>query len=144
MIEPKIRAYLNIEGDEFDIDSLSQKLQIRPTDFYIKGDAIHKSGSNQLSRLQRFRTSTCWMFSTPEIETYYLEEVTSLLCSNFIGKEKDIQNFLIENKLVASLILVVICTPTKVPALILDQMILEFSNSIGVVRVEFDTYINPD
>ncbi|MDR1285831.1 MAG: DUF4279 domain-containing protein [Campylobacteraceae bacterium] len=88
---PKIMLELVVYSDYFDIDSFSDFIHTKPTDYCFKGDIS--------PTYKVVRKSTRWEYSSGYIETYYLEELSNQFVEQFSSLAKKISEYTSKNKL---------------------------------------------
>ena len=78
MEKTTIMAELSAIGDNFNPDQITERLAIKPTEQYRKGD---------FSKLNFEREESCWTISTGYVETLYVEDVLNQLIHIMSGKK---------------------------------------------------------
>lgn len=88
----QIKIILSFYGDIFDHSELTEKINIKPTTFWTKGETLKH-------RKDILRKETAWEYSTDFIETLDLEQVCDLILDKFYSKKEVISNYLKTNQL---------------------------------------------
>lgn len=130
--ETNILVEFNIIGDDFDIDVVSEQLDIKPSYYYKKGDKIENRAIK--------RKETCWSISSGyEISldiNNQLEKILSLIkCKrNMLKKLRE------RFQLDYSFSIVIRVEKNQSPAIYLEKEAIEFANDIKA-DFDFDLYI---
>lgn len=132
MNETNILVEFNIIGDDFDIGLISEQLDIKPTDYYKKGDKIRNKEIK--------RKETCWTISSGyEVSLDINNQLEKVLC--IIKPKRNILNKLREQfQLDYKFIIVIRVEENQSPAIYLEQDVIEFANDIKA-DFDFDLYI---
>ena len=133
MEKTNIRVDFRILGNNYDIQRISNSLNIEPTHFWNIGDNIRQTSKK--------REYTCWILSTGYEET--LDVNTQLIKIQELLMEKTILlNELKESyDLNYNIEVIIKIENGEVPAIYIESETIQFAASIGA-RFDFDTYIN--
>ena len=129
-----IMVEFSIYGDAFDPQYITNLLDIKPTQTWVKGEGA--SWNPQIKRKE-----TGWSFSTGYIDTLYLEEPMRLLLLKFKAKTHVIREAQKKYKLNCKIEVVVNIINNEAPGLVLDAEALAFAHDIGSTMIDIDTYI---
>lgn len=127
----EIKCYLTIFGEEFDSKKFSESIKLDQSTFWIKGD---KSKNTKFIRKQ-----SGWKYSTPYIETLYIEEVFGLILTKFSSKKEIIKKAINEHNAKVKLYIVLEIFDGNTPAVYFDREFLSFINEIEA-EIDFDIY----
>lgn len=132
MNKTNILVEFNIIGDDYDIGLISEQLDIKPTEYYKKGDKI---GNKEIKRKE-----TCWTISSGyEISLDINNQLEKIL--SLIKPKRNILNKLREQfQLDYKFIIVIRVEGNQSPAIYLEQEVIEFANDIKA-DFDFDLYI---
>lgn len=120
-----------ISGDEFELDAITNELDINPTVQWNKGDSV--------KHRQITRQDTTWCYGIGLHESFDIEEQTIQFLSIFADKIKQIQ-YLKENYCIECLVLYTIRVyNSETPVLSLGCDIINFASNIGA-KIDFDLY----
>ena len=131
MNKTNIKVEMRITGDKFDIEEITNVLDILPVSYWKKGDKIRN----------KERTYTEWSYSTQYIETLDMNVPLKELKKKFISKEIELCTLKTKYGLNYLLEIVVIIENNETPAIYFDKDILQFVSKIGA-EIDIDTYVN--
>jgi hypothetical protein len=128
-----VKVYFSILGDVFPIDVVTERLFLKPTESYYKGNVIR----NEPFLLTRKETN--WAYGTEYQESYdIMEQVNQVLV--VLEERKEILIELSKEFEINYLFMIVICVRDgKGPAIYLDKRIVKFAGTINA-EIHFDVY----
>lgn len=130
-------TYFSIVGDHFPLNTVTEKLEIEPTQTYCKGDIIE--GSCYSSHI-RTRIETDWTLSTDYEESFDINNQLNILLKSLKEKNDELKS-LKENYSLSFLFVILIeLYSEQKPAIYLEQEILSFAASIQA-DIEIDLSI---
>lgn len=120
-------------GEDYDIQEITDSLNIVPSESWNKGNSIRNSGKK--------RTYTAWSYSLDAIETLDVCEQAKKIEEVFSSKVEKIAALKKKHNLDVSIDFVIIIENEEVPAIYFDASFIEFAAKIGA-RFDLDTYVN--
>lgn len=140
--KPSIAIILSIFGDYFDIDELTKRLNIKPSESWYKNDKIERStGKGKLNPSVLLRKETSWKYSTGYIESFYLDEVSPIFIRQITPHTASIMEFLAQNDLRVKIDLVVNAYIDASPSLIFSPEFIDLAKQLNI-GIEVDLYIS--
>ncbi len=133
MEKTNIKVSLRIMGDNYNIQDVTNKLGIYPSQSWNNGDYIRNS--------KRKRTYTAWIYNIDAIETLDINVVIKKFERLFLRKAKEISELKREYNLDISIDFVIIIENEEPPAIYFEEQFIKFVAEIGA-RFDIDTYIN--
>lgn len=133
MEKTNIKVSLRIMGDNYNIQDVTNKLGIYPSQSWNNGDYIRNS--------KRKRTYTAWIYNIDAIETLDINVVIKKFERLFLRKAKEISELKREYHLDISIDFVIIIENEEPPAIYFEEQFIKFVAEIGA-RFDIDTYIN--
>lgn len=121
----------SIIGEEFNPNVITEKLELEPTEQYMKGEKNKRNFE---------RKETCWSISTDYIETLYISELIDELLYKLSSKKDILIHLKKEINLEFKFFIVINIENNIKPAIYLDKRIIEFANAIEA-EFDFDLYI---
>lgn len=128
-----IKLSLRFIGENFDIQEITNMLNVYPSETWNKGDFIRKS--------QKKRQYTAWIYSTDVIETLDINKLITNFKDLFYPKDNIIIALKEKFNLDISIDFVVIIENEEPPAIYFLQDFIEFAAKIGAT-FDIDIYIN--
>lgn len=133
MKKTNVRVDFRIMGDEFDINLITESLDILPSDSWKIGDEIRKTGKK--------RAYTAWIYSTGYEETLDINTQIKKIESLFLTRTDTLCDLKKQYNLDFSIDIVIVIEDKEPPAIYLDHSIINFAAGINA-RFDFDTYVN--
>lgn len=133
MDRTKVKVCLRFMGEGYDIQEITDFLDITPSETWNKGDFIRNSGQK--------RTYTAWIYSTDVTETLDVYSQAIKIEKLFLPKYKEISFLKKKYDLDISLDFVIIIENEEIPAIYFESSFVEFAAKIGA-RFDIDTYVN--
>lgn len=127
-----IMVELSAIGDHFIPDQITERLAIKPTEQYRKGD---------FSKRNVERKESCWSISTGYVETLYVSDVLAQLINKVSGKESVLIDLKNEFDLIYKIFIIIKIEQNQKPAIYLESSFIEFANAINA-EVDFDLYLH--
>ena len=138
--ETQIKLIMVIFGQYFQLDELTELVEITPTQSWTKGDKIPlHQGLVRKDKENRVRQETVWEFSTGFIKTLDFEDVSSQFEKKFENKLSVLGNYIFENKLEAAVDVVVEIADEEKPSIHFNIQIIEICNKLGA-EIDIDLY----
>lgn len=135
----KVMAYFSIVGDHFQPEKITEELAIQPTETYLKGDIIEKTGITTSARIRR-RIETDWTLSTGYQESYDINDQLLTLLNLLREKEDVLVGFKQDYELTYLFIIVIEIENNQTPAMCLQKEIIDYASTIGA-EIHFDLYV---
>lgn len=136
MEQTQVMVHITIYGNEFPLETVTQKLGIKPTQTYTKGDVIPS-----LSVL-RYRKETAWQLGTGSQASCDVDEQIQQVIGQLKGKETALTELMEMYSLECLLMIVIVIEDGRTPALYLNKDVVDFVSSIRA-EIHFDLYANP-
>ncbi|MCH1939866.1 DUF4279 domain-containing protein [Holdemania massiliensis] len=133
MERTNVKVSLRFIGEDYDIQEITDTLNIIPSESWNKGEPIRNSGKK--------RTYTAWIYSLDAIETLDVCEQAKKIEKVFSPKGEKIATLKKKYNLDVSVDFVIIIENEDVPAIYFDASFIEFAAKIGA-RFDLDTYVN--
>ena len=129
-----IKLRLAVFGDTFDLNELTNLVNLKPTNTYLKGDIIE--GYTKVVK----RKESSWSYSIKPLETLYFSEYANELLEKFEEKVLLIREFSRNNDLMVKLFIVLEMSEDQTPAFYMDRRFLKFVNDLNA-EMDVDMYI---
>ena len=128
-----IRASLRIIGEDFDVQKITEVLEIHPSKTWNKGDFIRNT--------EKKRTYTAWMYNTGLMESLNINTSIKQIKEVFFQKVDKIVALKNLYDLDISIDFVIVIENEEPPAIYFDPAFIKFAAEIGA-KFDIDTYIN--
>lgn len=128
-----VKVSLRLMGEEYNVQEITDFLNITPSKTWNKGESIRNSGQK--------RTYTAWIYSTDEIETLNVYSQAVKIEKLFLPKIKEISFLKNKYDLDISLDFVINIKNEEVPAIYFESSFIEFAASVGA-GFDMDTYVS--
>jgi len=128
-----IRASLRIMGECFDVQKITNALEVIPSCIWNKGELIRDSGKR--------RTYTAWIYNTKIIESLDINTSAKQIGELFYSKVDDLVALKKQYELDISIDFVIVIENKEPPAIYFDHEFIKFVAKIGA-RLDVDTYVN--
>lgn len=132
MAGTEICVEFNIIGDYFQEEEISNVLELIPSEFYRKGDAIK---NRTLARKE-----TCWTISSGFEESLDINEQIKKILYSLQNKSEELNFLKKELNLDYLLTIIINVQEENVPAMYFESNVLGFINNISA-EIEVDLYI---
>lgn len=137
-----IAISLSIFGDRFDLDELTNKISLRPSQSWNKGEIIPFVAKKDVLRISPlFRKETCWEYSTGYVETLFLEEVSALFIERVGDHVPAIKESVDRNALVVKIDVVVKAFIDAIPSLVFSPELIGIANELNT-GIGVDLYVS--
>jgi hypothetical protein len=113
IVTPKIKLEFSISGDYFDMEHFGNLIQVKPTNFWFKGDDNPK------------KEETYWKYSYDYIRTHDSRELSAKFFKQFAPLAKKISEYAIENNLNIKINIIAECFYSQTPAIIFNKRFLK-------------------
>lgn len=132
----QVMVYFSLFGDNFPIEIVTEKLEITPTETYIKGELI----SNR--SFAHYRKETSWDLGTGyQVSLDVNDQLQQILCK-LQGKASLINEIKEDFSIECKFIIVIKIEDGNTPALYLKKDIVKFASDVGA-EFDVDLYANP-
>ncbi|MDE6603737.1 MAG: DUF4279 domain-containing protein [Lachnospiraceae bacterium] len=128
-----IRASLRILGEYFDVQKITDALEVAPSCTWNKGEFIRDSGKK--------RTYTAWIYKTEIIETLDINASVKQIGELFYSKVDNLVGLRKQYELDISIDFVIVIKNEEPPAIYFEPDFIRFAAKIGA-QFDVDTYIN--
>lgn len=128
-----VRASLRIMGEDFDIQEVTEMLDISPSETWRKGDFVRNT--------KRLRTYTAWIYNTEVLETLNICALTEQINLIFSPKVDKIAFLKKEYDLDISIDFIVVVENDDPPSIYFESDFIKFASKIGA-QFDIDMYIN--
>lgn len=128
-----IRAILSIMGEYFDVQKITDALEVTPSCTWNKGEFIRDSGKK--------RTYTAWIYKTEIIETLDINASVMQIGELFYSKADNLVRLRKQYELDISIDFVIVIKNEEPPAIYFEPDFISFAAKIGA-KFDVDTYIN--
>ena len=132
MDKTNIKVEFTVISEDFDIDLLTIKLGIEPTQSYYKGDII--------PRINRTREESIWRIETEYNESLDINDEVLKLMEKLYGKEEILKDLKNKHNLKYSICVVINVENNQTPAIYLTEEVIDLFSLIGIY-FEIDLYI---
>ncbi|WP_409292788.1 DUF4279 domain-containing protein [Peribacillus sp. SCS-37] len=136
MEKTQVSAAFILIGEDFPIDDVTERLGLKPSVSYRRGDRIPNRSS------VRFRKETCWALETGYEASLDVNIQLHTIINQIQGKADLIKAIKAEYSLDCKFEIVIIIEDGDTPAFYLDKEILAFAAGIGT-ELDVDLYANP-
>ena len=123
---------LRIMGDEYDVEAVTNKLRIQPTETWKMGDYIRNKDI-------RYKY-TCWLYSTGEAPLKFKTQLEKIECL-FLPKIEELCQLKDQYDLNFSFDIVICATGEEFPSVRLENPFMHLVDKLDA-RIDFDIYIN--
>ena len=127
-----VKVELNIIGDTFNSDNVTQKLKIQPTDVWIKGE--------QIKDKDLYRKHTLWCTSTEYEESYDINDQLKAIINILTPKIDDLKNLKDTLGVEYKFCVVINIENNEKPVMYFNTDTIRFLDEIKA-EIEFDLYI---
>jgi len=132
MDKTNIKVEFTVISEDFDIDLLTIKLGIEPTECYYKGDII--------PRINRTREKSFWWIETEYNESLDINDEVLKLMEKLYGKEEILKDLKNKHNLKYTICVVINVENNQTPAIYLTEEVINLFSLIGIY-FEIDLYI---
>ena len=132
MDKTNIKVEFTVISEDFDIDLLTIKWGIEPTQRYYKGDII--------PRINRTREESIWRIETEYNESLDINDEVLKLMEKLYGKEEILKDLKNKHNLKYSICVVINVENNQTPAIYLTEEVINLFSLIGIY-FEIDLYI---
>ena len=132
MDKTNIKVEFTVISEDFDIDLLTIKLGIEPTQSYYKGDII--------PRINRTREESIWRIETEYNESLDINDEVLKLMEKLYGKEEILKDLKNKHNLEYVICVVINVKNNQEPAIYLTEEVINLFSLIGIY-FEIDLYI---
>lgn len=132
MNKTNVKVEFNIVGDTFNPDIVTQRLEIVPTEVWIKGE--------QIKGKDLYRKHTLWSMSTEYEESLDINDQLKVVLSVLTPKTSDLVELRSTLGVEFRFCVVINIEDNEKPAMSLDTETIRFLNEISA-EIEFDLYI---
>lgn len=136
MEKSQVMVYFSLFGDNFPIEVVTEKLEIPPTETYIKGDLI------QNRSVAHYRKETSWDLGTGYQVSLDVNDQLDQILNKLQGKTSLIKELKENYSIECKFIIVIKIENGNTPALYLNKDIIKFASDIGA-EFDVDLYANP-
>ena len=138
----RICIYLDIRGDNFQPQSLTERIGIQPTHTHLKGDIVPRIKSKIIYTKPGTpplrRKDNAWEYNLGYFHTRDSDDISDILEKTFEGKEDLINEFVKQHKLYVILRVVLEIDPLKTPAFGFSRT---FTKMLGKLNASIDVDI---
>lgn len=120
-------------GEDFDIQEVTEMLDISPSETWRKGDFVRNT--------KRLRTYTAWIYNTEVLETLNICALTEQINLIFSPKVDKIAFLKKEYDLDISIDFIVVVENDDPPSIYFESDFIKFASKIGA-QFDIDMYIN--
>lgn len=135
MKKTSIEIYISIFWDYFNIDELSNLLNIIPTSSWYKWNRDTKFPNAPPKK------ETSWDYSFWTFETYFLDEICFKIIKKFTPKISIINEFIKKNNLEIKIFIIPIVENQLTPSLFFNKKFINFIYKLNA-EIDIDMYIN--
>lgn len=129
---PDVRVYLDLSGDDFDVDKITECLNVEPNKVYVKGKTLRMDNTPC--------TFSAWMFGVHDpVPSYDINEHLYYLLETFQNKSDKILFLKEKYNLKATICICIEILGTQSPTVYFEQDILNFIHSIQA-EIDIDLY----
>ncbi|WP_028595290.1 DUF4279 domain-containing protein [Paenibacillus assamensis] len=141
MEKTNVRACFSLYGDEFPLEYVTEKIGLKPSMGYRKGDLISAKQSDKLG-ITIQRKETAWQLETNYEESLDVDNQLSKIIDILHGKREVINEIRKDFELECRLDIVIIMEKGYTPAFSLNRKVIDFIHFIQA-EIEIDLYANP-
>lgn len=134
MNKTNVMVEFTIVGDEFDPHLITEKLKIKPTQYWIKGEQVR--GRNEKIK----RKETSWIISTGYEESLDINEQLEKIVELIKDKKTILKKLEMESNLEYIFGIVVNVENNEKPAMYFNRKFIEFANNINA-EFYIDLYV---
>lgn len=131
-MKTNINVEFNIIGDYFDLDTISNKLNLNPTESWKKGEVVPNR--------KTVRRDTTWSYALRTKETIDLDEELTNLVNIFDSKREILKKLKLLFELEYLILITINIENQETPAMTIKIPNINFINDIAC-ELEFDTYV---
>ena len=131
-MKTNINVEFNIIGDYFDLDTISNKLNLNPTESWKKGEVVPNR--------KTVRRDTTWSYALGTKETIDLDEELTNLVNIFDSKREILKKLKLLFELEYLILITIKIENQETPAMTIRIPNINFINDIAC-ELEFDTYV---
>lgn len=136
MDKTQVMVYFSFFGDNFPLDTVTKKLEITPTETYIKGDVIPNRS------IAHYRKETSWDLGTGYQDSLDANDQIQQIVNKLHGKASLINEIKENYSIECKFIIVIKIENGNTPALYLNKDIVKFASDIEA-EFDMDLYVNP-
>jgi len=122
----------SVFGEDFDIKTISEKLEMEPSECYQKGERIRET--------HLFRKETCWSISTGYEESLDVNDQLEKIMKLIKPKREILIHLMQQLNLECKFSIVINIENSQTPAVYLEREVIEFANEMKA-EFDFDMYI---
>jgi len=137
---PKVKVAFILEGKDFDVDKITERLKVPPTSVRSKNDwpdAIKNLPENYPDNL---KPRVNWILETEKEICDSVQKQFEKITKKLVGKEEIIKNLCLQYNLETGFTIVIDMEEMNRPELFLTKEIISFAASINA-EIGFDLYI---
>lgn len=134
MKKTNIKVKFNITGNDFEPNHLTEKLKIKPTKIWRKGDKVE----NRKKDIKR--KFNCWFLGTEYENSYDINNQLKKIVNIIKNKKSELNELRNSMNLEYMFEIVINIENNETPAVYLDSYMIEFANSIKA-EFDFDIYV---
>lgn len=133
MDKTKVKVDFRISGADFEADSITKALCLRPT-------GVKKNGERIGNTNKRYDHTT-WIYSTGEVETLYAENVFEEILKLLLPKQKELIELKEKMNVDYRVDVIIIIEDNQPPSMSFEKEYIDFLSTIGG-NIDVDIYIN--
>lgn len=133
MTHTYMRASLRIMGDDFDVQKITDALEVKPGRVWNTGDPIGNSGKRH--------TETAWIYSTENTEGLDINILVNQIAEVFYAKADKIAALKKQYDLYISIDFMIAIKNEEPPAIYFESEFVKFAAKIGA-EFDIDTYVD--
>lgn len=129
---PDVRVYLDLTGDDFDVNKITECLNVEPNKVHVKGKTLRMDNT--------LMTFSSWKFGVYDpVPSYDINEHLYYLLETFQNKSDQILFLKEKYNLKATVCICIEILGTQSPAIYFEKDILNFIHSIQA-EIDIDLY----
>ena len=128
-----MKSYVKIIGDNYDVQEITDALNIEPHRTRVKGDLIRNTG-------KRYKYTT-WIYGTDTIESFFIDELAEKIQKLFMPKADKIIELKEKYDLGIAIEFVIIIENKEPPSICFTPEFLAFAAKIGA-SFDLDMYVH--
>ncbi|CAM2813992.1 DUF4279 domain-containing protein [Paenibacillus sediminis] len=132
MEKTRVMVKLDIYGDNFNPQIITDQLNIQPHMSWQKGDSVEGKST--------VRNKTCWRFSTGYQESLDINDQLSVIIERFQGESEKLIELIKAHNLEILVSIVINIEENQKPAMNFNKETISFIHQIGA-EVDIDLYI---
>ena len=133
MDRTNVRASLRIVGECFDVQRVTDTLEVTPSRTWNKGEPIRNSGKNY--------TCTTWIYATESVESQDINTSIKEIEELFYAKTDMIAALKKQYELYVSIDICIMIENGEPPAIYFEPEFIKFAAEIDAT-IDVDTYVN--